>query len=378
MSVDGPVAQFKLICAIVADPRARKIHDQVAAAIIARYYPLYKNARASVSFLEVATGLTRGSVATASADLVEWGYFTMRKGIGKRPTEFTPIWNSVLQPPDATSVLQPPDPTVLQPQDAKSDSVLWPPDQTYLQLPEYNSGILVGRCEPAAAPTAPPDRGGVAPGPAHTARDPEGEATFDEFWQAYPRRHGRRKAREAWNSLGGDKGLLARVIEAAGRLRDHHMAQHTEARFIPYPHSWLAGERYEEDLPAAFSDPRSSPKEPKEKSVATKVVQAESTQLIGQESDIPTGRHSLVIENISHSGSMNDGQYVTTHLRTVSGECWKHTICTWHENDEIREAGQMAFRTILADLRDPKDAVGMKVSVFRDTKSIKYEPIITH
>jgi len=97
----------------------RLIHIKTARHILKRYYQKHGNARASVSFLQQATGLTRGSVASATEDLVAWGYFTRVMGSGKRPSEYHPNF-SVLQSPDTTSVLPSQDDTkssVLQPQD---------------------------------------------------------------------------------------------------------------------------------------------------------------------------------------------------------------------------------------------------------------------
>ncbi len=138
----GPVDRIELLGAIIDNERVRLIHIKTARHILKRYYPKHGNARASVSFLQQATGLTRGSVASATEDLVAWGYFTRVMGSGKRPTEYHPNF-TVLQSPDATSVppsqdetkssvLQPQDGIVLRSQDAKTASVLPPLDQTLL------------------------------------------------------------------------------------------------------------------------------------------------------------------------------------------------------------------------------------------------------
>ena len=120
----------------------RLIHIKTARHILKRYYQKHGNARASVSFLQQATGLTRGSIASGTEDLVAWGYFTRVMGSGKRPSEYHPNF-SVLQSSDTTSVLpsqdetkssvlQPLDEIVLRSQDAKSGSVLQPQEQTHL------------------------------------------------------------------------------------------------------------------------------------------------------------------------------------------------------------------------------------------------------
>lgn len=129
----GPVDRIELLGAIIDDERVRLIHIKTARHILKRYYQKHGNARASVSFLQQATGLTRGSIASATEDLVAWGYFTRVMGSGKRPSEYHPNF-SVLPSQDDTksSVLLAQDEIVLRSQDAKSASVLQPPEQTLL------------------------------------------------------------------------------------------------------------------------------------------------------------------------------------------------------------------------------------------------------
>lgn len=138
----GPVDRIELLGAIIDDDRARLIHIRTARHILKRYFQKFGNARASVSYLQEVTGLTRGSVATATEDLVDWGYFTRIMGSGKRPTEYHPNFSVLSSSDDSrvlpsqddikSSVLQPQDERVLQPQDAKSGGVLQPQDQTLL------------------------------------------------------------------------------------------------------------------------------------------------------------------------------------------------------------------------------------------------------
>ena len=86
-SSGGIVGKWNTLGAfLLRDSRCRIIHAKVFWVLLERFWEKHGNARASVGFLEAATGLTRGSVATATADLVAWGYFTRIMGSGKRPT----------------------------------------------------------------------------------------------------------------------------------------------------------------------------------------------------------------------------------------------------------------------------------------------------
>lgn len=169
----GPVDRLELLGAIIDDERVRLVHIKTACHILKRYYQKHGNARASVSFLQQATGLTRGSVASATEDLVAWGYFTRVMGSGKRPSEYHPNF-SVLQSPDTTSVLpsqdetkssvlQPQDEIVLRSQDAKSGSVLQPQEQTHLLV----SATARDKVNTSAAGTG----SGLAAAPARASED---------------------------------------------------------------------------------------------------------------------------------------------------------------------------------------------------------------
>lgn len=147
----GPVDRLEWLGAIIDDDRARAPHIRIAKHIIARYYAKFGNARASVSFLQVATGYTRGTVASATADLESWGYYSRKMGAGTRPTEYYPDF-SVLQRQDTNSVRSPQDaksePSVLGPQDScvlpssntTQPSVLQRQDQTHLRNP-FTNGV---------------------------------------------------------------------------------------------------------------------------------------------------------------------------------------------------------------------------------------------
>ena len=149
---DNLLAQWFLLGAIIRDDRCRAIHAKVAWPILEAYFKKHGNGRASVRYLETATGLTKGSIATATADLIKFGYFTRQMGKGKQPSEYTPNWElasvlqrqDVLQPQDAMSVLQSQDTCVPSSQDAKSSSVPSSQDKTLLLNP-LTSGVTEER-----------------------------------------------------------------------------------------------------------------------------------------------------------------------------------------------------------------------------------------
>ena len=70
---------------------------------------------------------------------------------------------------------------------------------------------------------------------------------FVEFWELYPNKVDKARARKAWAKLGAKRELLA--IEGARRFAsDPNLPK---KRYIPYPATWLNGERWEDGpLPA--------------------------------------------------------------------------------------------------------------------------------
>jgi hypothetical protein len=165
---DGTVARWYIMGAIVQDARSRMIHAQIAWPILEAYFSKYGKGRASYRYLAKATGLTHGSISTATADLVNWGYFTREVGGGKAATTYIPNWEfaaevyaagplGVLQPPSALqpqsalplpSVLPSQNACVLPSPSATDDSVLQPQNESLLDVP-LKAG-LIKRDSPAA------------------------------------------------------------------------------------------------------------------------------------------------------------------------------------------------------------------------------------
>lgn len=74
--------------------------------------------------------------------------------------------------------------------------------------------------------------------------EPEG---FDEFWSNYPNKVDKARARKAFRKLTPAKVKLA-IVGARSFADDPNLP---EKRFIPYPATWLNGERWEDGpLPA--------------------------------------------------------------------------------------------------------------------------------
>lgn len=80
------------------------------------------------------------------------------------------------------------------------------------------------------------------------------EATFDKFWQVYPRKVGKRAAEIAY-ARAVTRADPQVILAAAVRLRDQ---PGREVRFTPHPTTWLREERWadEEGTPGPRRHPR--------------------------------------------------------------------------------------------------------------------------
>ena len=73
------------------------------------------------------------------------------------------------------------------------------------------------------------------------------EKDFDTFWDEYPNRKGKGKAREAFKKAI-KKTTLETMLEAVRRQKQGAQWKKDDGRFIPYPATWLNQERWEDEV----------------------------------------------------------------------------------------------------------------------------------
>ncbi|WHX19804.1 hypothetical protein QFW82_23535 [Streptomyces malaysiensis subsp. malaysiensis] len=81
-----------------------------------------------------------------------------------------------------------------------------------------------------------------------TNNTPAPDAAFDAFWQAYPRKIAKGAARRAWSAALKRGADPTAITAAAARHADHWRRLGTNPQYIPYPATWLNGERYDDAL----------------------------------------------------------------------------------------------------------------------------------
>ena len=72
------------------------------------------------------------------------------------------------------------------------------------------------------------------------------QETFNDFWQAYPRKVSKKKAFESWLKICPDGELLALIIAAVELHKKSEQWQ--DERYIPHPSTWLNQRRWEDEL----------------------------------------------------------------------------------------------------------------------------------
>lgn len=87
-----------------------------------------------------------------------------------------------------------------------------------------------------------------------TYTPPQPNPEFERFWQAYPRKMGKGDARAAWEQTKTIRPLTADLIKAVIVQKSTDDWTKEAGRYIPYPATWLRGERWEDVAAVELSD----------------------------------------------------------------------------------------------------------------------------
>lgn len=77
------------------------------------------------------------------------------------------------------------------------------------------------------------------------------QITFDDFWRAYPRRQAKKDALKAWRTV--DPRAHGKILAAIRAWCQCDDWRRDGGRYIPFPATWLRGERWEDELDTAVS-----------------------------------------------------------------------------------------------------------------------------
>ncbi|RUW76944.1 hypothetical protein [Mesorhizobium sp. M1E.F.Ca.ET.063.01.1.1] len=372
------LSQWWTLGAIALDARTAGRHMTVAWVIIDRYMQSKGGSRASLRYIEKATGLSKPTVIGACRELVDWGYFTRHLGEGTRPSEYGPNW-LVVNPslPQASG---------------QQGFTTGGKDGLTTTEPSGQQGFTKNLLtSPADKPadskvgtedTPDPVALGLAAGAG--SRDPE--SAFDRFWSAYPRKFQKPKARAAWDKIEPDAELAARIIEAAAAWAEHYATQGTDKKWIPTPANWLGGERYDEDLPEVYVDAKEAAIAKKVSSKAPRATEPEpetASEWLDEISPFVTpGRHIITVvaakERATELGRKLqlsfDVDLPKQKLTDVPFELY-----TEHVIKAVQDDGQAALKVLAGgdDIEKAIDLVGRQCRIFvSQVGAVKFEPLV--
>lgn len=100
----------------------------------------------------------------------------------------------------------------------------------------------------------PPESGGDTDGPDKQPTKPLIERRFDEFWEAYPKKVGKKAALASWKKVKPDTELFDKIMTAIGRAKATWQWQRENGRYIPNPKTWLNEGRWDDEYGEVMAD----------------------------------------------------------------------------------------------------------------------------
>jgi hypothetical protein len=393
------LSQYKLLRAVIDAPWATRLDHKIASHIINLYWAKHGNARASLRYLENATGATRPNIIESLRRIAEQGVINVaRQGVGTRPTEYglnfafadckkpfsknkkpgghaasgsvDDTSNSIRGIPDDTSNEAPSGivgdtstsgivhdtPSGIADDTSSGSSGIVGNTESYLRN-VLTSTLTVSRNEDTpAGPTAPPVSG-LEAHTAVTAVDPEKVGTtdlpigFQELWTVWPRKHHIAKARAAYKALAPDPTLHATLVTKATQWAVHYEQTATEKRWWKHLHAWLAEERYLEDPPEPYENPKEAAIARKRESGPRKASKHETAGKSGLSSGTPIGRHKVSITDFDMTGSSFDQErefIVSFKIEDGEhgGKAFSHAFNFVSSDENTQTAGQALYASI--------------------------------
>lgn len=77
---------------------------------------------------------------------------------------------------------------------------------------------------------------------------------FDQFWAAYPKKVAKADARKAWAQTKDIRPSLPELLSKIQANCKTESWMKSAGTFIPYPATWLRGERWEDELEVKLPD----------------------------------------------------------------------------------------------------------------------------
>jgi hypothetical protein len=78
--------------------------------------------------------------------------------------------------------------------------------------------------------------------------------SFDKFWKAYPKKVAKADARKAWGQTANVRPDTESLLNAILAQCKTEQWMRGNGQFIPYPATWLRGERWDDELEIKLPD----------------------------------------------------------------------------------------------------------------------------
>jgi hypothetical protein len=350
------LSQYKLLCAVIDAPWATSLDHKITRHIIERYYAKFGNARASLRYLQVATGATRTNIGVSLRKIIDNGVIrVIRQGIGTRPTEYDLNFDFASKSPsgpvDGTSISGPVHGTSSGPVDGTSSAPSGPVHRTESYLRNKPTGLLtVSRIDGTPAATTSPPVSGLEADPAVTSVDPGG---FEELWAVFSRKHQRAKAKAAYKALAPSKELHAHLMASAIGLAAHYEKTNTEKRYWKHMHNWLAQECYLEDLPEPYENPKEAAIARARENRPRKGKPQPAGKTTGLSAKTPQGRHKVKIISAEMPDDSNSPeQRFKFSYRIEDGDHEGKEFSHTFKSISVDESEQTQGQSFFAELRN--------------------------
>lgn len=346
--------QYKLLGAVIDAPWATRLDHKITRHIIDRYYARFGNSRASLRYLEVATGAERNKIIPSLRRIVENGVITIiRQGAGTRPTEYGLNFDFALPAasgaPEGTSTRGALEGTSSGALEGTSTVASGAPEGTQTYLRSMSTDMpTVSMNENAHAAASPPPVGGPEATTAGTARDPVG---FEELWAAYPRKHHRSKAQAAYRALAPSPALHATLVTQAAAWASHYQQTATEKKWWKHLHTWLAEERYLEDLPEPYENPKEAAIVRAKTNGPRKADKSKESGKSGLSPKTPIGGHSVTIVNSEIlGGAWDQERELVLSLKIEDGDHagkeFSHVFKLMSADESAQDQGMTTYRQV--------------------------------
>jgi hypothetical protein len=228
--------KWRLVQKLVSDPGLSRCAVACGFHLIDLYNKRLDRAWPSYDTLATRTGANRRTVITAVKRLLASGYFKVERGSGRRSNYYRPnfsLINSVpQQSPDGDQ-----NTTTSGAQTSPVQGVevnASPPNTSYVPVVPNGGDIEISpRSAGSSARGAPSPSRGAPPG-------------FEEFWQTYPKKEGRKAALSAYDVVLQTEDVTPEVL-AAKAAQYAHAKGDRDPKWIKMPRTWLYEKCWLED-----------------------------------------------------------------------------------------------------------------------------------